>query len=248
MELITQIVHPSNINFFYRKLSYLKVDVDFEWGPGEFSLQDPRQKFLKLEIQCNRVIGTVEIKRINQELEILFPPDTQMKMNSFLQSDDIIQSETTQIKDLVKEILKESKSNVISGIVGWIKNNITYTVTPGIPSATKTLKNRKGDCGDFVALFGALSRALNIPTKFIYGLMYGTRDRSGKTYWAPHVWTKVYVSKNVWIPVDLVTEEIATLCAARLQVFEEADFKKLIEKGYPKINRMKITKFQYKSR
>jgi transglutaminase-like putative cysteine protease len=78
----------------------------------------------------------------------------------------------------------------------YIIANFQYKlVGKGLLGAKALLKNGQGECGDFSALFIALSRAKGIPARPVVG------------FWAesglhPHVWAEFYIENLGWIPVD----------------------------------------------
>jgi transglutaminase-like putative cysteine protease len=73
----------------------------------------------------------------------------------------------------------------------------TYDKTgTGLHGAKQLLATGKGECGDYAALFVALSRASGIPSRPVVG------------YWAEsgidqtHVWAEFYLEGFGWVPVD----------------------------------------------
>jgi transglutaminase-like putative cysteine protease len=63
-----------------------------------------------------------------------------------------------------------------------------------VPSATRTLAARSGDCTDLTALFVALARAAGIPARPAAGLLW----QSPHFYY--HAWAEVYLGD--WVAVD----------------------------------------------
>jgi len=60
--------------------------------------------------------------------------------------------------------------------------------------AIYALSNKKGDCGEYSALFIALCRASGIPTRPIYGFLTNNHE--------PHMWVEVYFEGYGWVPAD----------------------------------------------
>lgn len=54
---------------------------------------------------------------------------------------------------------------------------------------------RKGDCGEFGAIFCSYCRALNIPARMLYGTWVLKK-------FSPHAWSEIYIENEGWIPVD----------------------------------------------
>ncbi|WAA08795.1 transglutaminase-like domain-containing protein [Fervidibacillus albus] len=57
------------------------------------------------------------------------------------------------------------------------------------------LNKRKGDCGEFAALFCSYCRSIGIPARILYGTWTLKK-------FSPHSWTEIYLDGQGWIPVD----------------------------------------------
>lgn len=82
----------------------------------------------------------------------------------------------------------------IRTILKWMTDNIQKRPVLSLPNALDTLRNRAGDCNEHAALFAALARACDIPTRIETGLVY----LKGRFYY--HAWNAVFC--NEWITVD----------------------------------------------
>ena len=69
--------------------------------------------------------------------------------------------------------------------------------------ALETLHSRKGICSDFVHLFLAMTRAINIPSKAIIGLIMLEKGK-----WDVHSWAEVYDPNFGWTPIDITVQPI----------------------------------------
>jgi hypothetical protein len=95
----------------------------------------------------------------------------------------------------------------------------------GLNGAKFILENGYGECGDYSALFIALSRAKGIPARPVIG------------YWAisgneqTHVWAEFYLEGIGWIPVDATIGQQSS--AKRAYYFGNMDNQRVIlSKGY----------------
>lgn len=112
------------------------------------------------------------------------------KANSLIQSDD------PRIVEKSREILKGEKNSLRAAeeISSWVYNNLEKVPTVSIPNALDVLKTKRGDCNEHATLFAALARAVGIPTKIAFGVVY----LDGKFYY--HAWDEVFVGR--WLAVD----------------------------------------------
>jgi transglutaminase-like putative cysteine protease len=65
--------------------------------------------------------------------------------------------------------------------------------------ASDVLAAGKGDCSEHAVLTVALARALGIPAREVYGLVYASMDGKDALYW--HAWVEVR-SAGEWIAID----------------------------------------------
>ena len=103
-----------------------------------------------------------------------------------------------------KELTKDAKDDEekVAKIYDYIINNICYdnekakNIKSGyIPNIDETMKNAKGICYDYAALFAGMLRSVHIPTKLIMGY------RSDMKYY--HAWNEVYLKDmDKWITID----------------------------------------------
>ena len=72
--------------------------------------------------------------------------------------------------------------------------------TVSLPSAREVLRTKIGDCNEHTALYVAMARALDIPTRIAVGLVH----MRGAFYY--HAWPEVYLDegdgRGLWLPVD----------------------------------------------
>ncbi|MGE7933901.1 transglutaminase-like domain-containing protein [Viridibacillus arvi] len=56
-------------------------------------------------------------------------------------------------------------------------------------------ERKKGDCGEFGAIFCSYCRAIDIPARMLYGTWTLKK-------FSPHAWSEIYIENEGWIPVD----------------------------------------------
>lgn len=105
--------------------------------------------------------------------------------------------------DISEDIVRKA-SEIVAGevnscrkaklIYDWVSANITYEYTdPESRGASKTLKRRKGDCGEFSSLFVSLCRASGIPARPV---------TANWVLSGGHQWAEVLLPPYGWVPVD----------------------------------------------
>ena len=107
------------------------------------------------------------------------------------------------------EIVAEARKAVagVSGnraqaerLVRYVNDLLEKKPTVSLPSALEVLRTRVGDCNEHTALYVAMARALDIPSRIAVGLVY----LRGAFYY--HAWPEVFVAETDgsgrWMPVD----------------------------------------------
>lgn len=135
--------------------------------------------------------------------------DINLKISSpnkvYLQSTQTINwNENMDAIKKAKELTKDAKNDKekVIAIYNYIVNNISYdnekavSVQAGyIPSIDSTLNDQKGICYDYSALFAAMLRSVDVPTKLLMG-----RKNDIESY---HAWNQVYLKDtNEWVIID----------------------------------------------
>lgn len=111
-----------------------------------------------------------------------------------------------RVKELASKLTK-GKTDTIEkarAIYDYVFQNVSYDKTiPGWGNGDteRVCDLKAGNCTDFHSLFISLSRASNIPAKFVMGVPL-TEEREGqpKGY---HCWAEFYDEQLGWVPVDI---------------------------------------------
>jgi len=109
-----------------------------------------------------------------------------------------------QIKDLAQHIIEGKKTTLekARAIYDYVYENVSYDQSIpgwGKGDTERVCYLKAGNCTDFHSLFISLSRASNIPAKFIMGVPLIAEEEHSKY----HCWAEFYDSKIGWIPVDI---------------------------------------------
>jgi transglutaminase-like putative cysteine protease len=139
-----------------------------------------------------------------------------------------IESGDPKIVQLANDLAKgETNSYLLAKtFYDYIIDNTHYKLLgQGLNGAKYLLDKGNGECGDYSALFIAISRAMGIPARPVVG------------YWAisgndqTHVWAEFYLEGIGWIPVDATIGQQSA--AKRAYYFGNMDNQRVIlSKGY----------------
>jgi transglutaminase-like putative cysteine protease len=83
-----------------------------------------------------------------------------------------------------------------------IGKNFTYVVREeeGVQSPAQTLRERRGSCRDYAALFIEACRDLGLASRFVSGYSHGPATESGSA--STHAWAEVYLPGPGWKGFD----------------------------------------------
>jgi hypothetical protein len=92
------------------------------------------------------------------------------RLKIFLQPEQNIESDHLQIVQLARRLKGPDQLNTVQNIFKWVSDNIKYVgYLRNTRGALYALRNKKGDCTEFMCLFVALCRANGIPARGIGG-------------------------------------------------------------------------------
>ena len=77
-----------------------------------------------------------------------------------------------------------------------VATSYRYAYPVASRGALEMLRAKRGDCGQFVALFVALCRAAGIPARPVVGTLLGAHP------WSGHVWAELWIDEAGWLPAD----------------------------------------------
>jgi len=213
-----EISSPDSISYLKMKITGLDAE--------KLDLNDHRQRFAGNILEIKKELP----EEINQAKLYKLPyPEADMK--NLLAPTPLIQSDSIEIKSVIKEILGNTTDAVLAVnlLNRWVYNNLKKISTISVPSAIEVLKSRRGDCNEHTVLFTALARAAGIPTKTAAGLVYQ------KGHFFYHAWAVVYLGH--WVTVDPTFNQFpADATHIKLAEGDIADWIKLV----PLIGRIQI--------
>ncbi len=156
--------------------------------------------------------------------KISFPITVPDKLKQYTKATEKINSDDNRIIKLASSLAEgeDDLFKVMFNIANFTKNYINYDLkfAGEVKSSLWILNNRNGVCGDFSSLFMALTRALNIPIKYVTGVAYS--DFEDKNEFVPHAWTEVYFPDIGWIPFDPTYGEYGYIDPSHIKLKEFA--------------------------
>ncbi len=122
--------------------------------------------------------------------------------DKYLASTLSIQSDHKEIVDQAKKIVSpyDSPLEKVNKLVRWTAENIKSEMKNSF-TALSVLHSKVGECKSHAALYTALARSQEIPTRVVTGIVYS--NRVGFLY---HAWCESYV--NGWLAVDPTLKQI----------------------------------------
>ena len=109
----------------------------------------------------------------------------------FLQPEPYIESDHPEIRKLAEQLLSSTPKETAEKIFHWVAGTIRYTgYQRDTLGALFALKNRRGDCTEYMALFTALCRANGIPAVGLGG--YVRQESGGIEPASYHNWAEFY--------------------------------------------------------
>ena len=163
-------------------------------------------------------------------------------VKDYLEAHDFVEMQSEEIQEKAKELGEGNPGfwPAVRRIANWINTYVVYAYNlrqKEYRGALETLRSRRGTCSDFVHLFLAIARNMNIPARAMVGLQKVGRN------WETHSWAEVYDPEYEWTPLDLVRQPVNLTfgndyigisagynCAVRFYAYYNS------EKGSPPVN------------
>ncbi len=145
---------------------------------------------------------TTRIITIEAELLLSDTPNriSEKDLRASLQEERYCESGNPEIAGLAKSLQGPDPLKTAENIFRWVASSVRYSGYIRNPrGALYALRNKKGDCTEFMYLFAALCRANNIPARGIGG--YLVRENAVLKPNAYHNWAEFY-HDGVWRIAD----------------------------------------------
>jgi hypothetical protein len=113
-----------------------------------------------------------KIITVKADLQLSNEPNRlcEKEFDKYLSAEKYCESENTNIVALAKKLKGSKPEKTAENIFRWVSGNVKYAgYLKNARGAIYAMKNKKGDCTEFMYLFSALCRASHIPARNIGG-------------------------------------------------------------------------------
>jgi hypothetical protein len=115
-----------------------------------------------------------------------------------------VQSDSNDIIELAKRAVGDTKDaaeavkKIESFVSGYIENK---GLSVGYASAAEVAASKAGDCTEFAVLTASMCRAIGIPARIVFGLVYVKAFAGKENVFGGHAWVEAYVGGK-WVGLD----------------------------------------------
>lgn len=190
----TPIDHPEKTTFLKARMS----GIDSVIIPGDHRQTVFASHTDKISDPFGVEVRVEDVKALSERKRPLPEPSAL----PHLRSTRSIQADDKAVIAKAKEIAGDAKSSLqkVRKLVEWVADNIEQTKRLSL-DALEVLRVREGECQAHALLYIALARALDIPTRIVYGLVYS--EDGGFRY---HAWAESYA--DGWLAVDPTLKQV----------------------------------------
>jgi hypothetical protein len=148
---------------------------------------------------------TVTVEPVKGEKGTEFPYKGQDPLAlEALKATTYLQSNNKQVQDLARHAVGGTKdvAEAVRQIESFVAGFITAKdLSVGYASAAEVAQSRQGDCTEHAVLTAAMCRALGIPARVVFGIVY-VQDLIGhENVFGGHAWTQAFVGGK-WVGLD----------------------------------------------
>jgi transglutaminase-like putative cysteine protease len=189
----------------------VRVSLDGEDEPGTLFAQDDRQKVVKSDDKTVdlRLLGVNNTPPQPPEKDSLKPAAPEyLESNFFIRSDDPL------VIKVAKEAVGEEKDprKQSRAIRRWVSKHVKGSYEVAFATADEVARTCEGDCSEMGVLCAAMCRAVGIPSRVCFGLVYDPNNPG----FGGHLWSEVYLDGR-WETCD-PTSVTHILNAAHIKV------------------------------
>jgi hypothetical protein len=160
--------------------------------------------WFKLDKSLLHENSDIELIYTRQKENVVLFKDTDNNISKWLSESYYIDCNNITIKAKASELTKGIEGTIEKSkkIQQYVAQNIALTQYKDAfdSKASQTLELKYGICINFSRLFVALCRAVNIPSRSVWGVIYGYNNDNIYDY--HHQWAEVLDSAGYWHPLD----------------------------------------------
>ncbi len=148
---------------------------------------------------------SVEVKPAKAAGKVKFPyKGNKQELLKALESTQYLQSDNEQVVKLARDAVGNSSdaAEAARKIESFVDGYITEkNLSVGYASAAEVALSRQGDCTEHAVLTAAMCRAVGIPARVVFGLVYVDEFLDRKHVFGGHAWTEARIGDK-WIGLD----------------------------------------------
>jgi hypothetical protein len=161
---------------------------------AEFIFEKPKKSF-KATIKIQAELSRYDLSTAKEKGKKAQTGDDALEQ--FLRHETRIEKDDEQIQQIAATITAHDETAIVKQIYNYVLDNMEYGgFEEKDLGALEALKNKKGDCSEYTALFAALCRAKEIPARVVYGYTSDFVDTP------KHAWVEAYLPEYGWVPFD----------------------------------------------
>ncbi|RKY05885.1 MAG: hypothetical protein DRP66_09915 [Planctomycetota bacterium] len=148
---------------------------------------------------------TVEVKPAKAAPKVKFPyKGNKQELLEALEPTQYLQSDNEQVVKLARDAVGDSTDaaeaarKIESFVAGYITEK---NLSVGYATAAEVALSRQGDCTEHAVLTAAMCRAVGIPARVVFGLVYVDEFGDRKHVFGGHAWTEARIGAE-WIGLD----------------------------------------------
>jgi hypothetical protein len=181
--------------------------------------------------------GKIIIIYIRRQGELVLFKEPSIDRQKWLSESHFIDCDNEALKTMANELTKDYMNNIDKAkqIQYFIENSVTFDSNHRdsfLEKASLTYELKIGTCMNFSRLFVAMCRAVNIPARTIWGVVYD--HDGGNIYDYHHQWAEVLDDSGDWHPADFTYTRSFNLNDIRyLDLIYAAEENTIIENRLP---------------
>ncbi len=197
---------------------------------SSYIVDEFENKYVQFKVPYNgdfnfEIIAEVETQSLIYEMNDYNLGEVSASVQSFLESSEKVESDSSQILTLTKnKLFSNSFLENLKDTIIWVNDYVKYADGPEFnkyyllqKSAVETLIEKKGVCDEFSNLAAAMLRAKGIPTRLAIGITFDGIE------WGNHAWLEVYHNTFGWIPSDPTFREPGFVDATHIRLGSFSD-------------------------
>jgi transglutaminase-like putative cysteine protease len=187
----------------YQRVLSMEVRPDFETITDEYGNLYARFEFDDVD-SGEEVVVEARYRVAVRELDFDLGECEGQMPSTFVEPEPFIESDAEEVVALA-EMLGDGKTTAcekVEAFYDYVGDSVSYSgYNPGDKGALSTLRELTGDCTEFADLAIALSRAADVPARFVEGVTCCTNGDyvEGEI---KHSWLEVYLPGIGWAPMD----------------------------------------------